>query len=395
MFEFFKSLNAKFFIFLLSGRKGFIPILSIYFLMLDNTTVNQIGIFMAIGYLASLILEIPSGYFSDRFGYRKTLILSKIFQFISTFLYLSGWFIDSPYNFYIFIFWMLFQAFWSSFNSWTISAFYHEILEKRWQEKLFAEKLWKLNGKVSLFSAFIMVLFPFSMWIHAIMPFLLTLLLDLIWLIAILFLPKVKTEYNIWKIKWIKELFFEAKKHNLLHISVFLWLIGWFFLWDTAFRWPYLIDLGFPLIWIGLVLGFSRIVRFVIWHYIHHLENYITMKQHFFFDMILFSFWYILIAYFNNPYVVWLIISIILWYKWGRISLIQSYLLKDYIKDKRYKATMLSIESQLTNIIWMFTSLMFGYIISTSYELWYFSLGISLFICLSISYYFIFTNKTS
>jgi fucose permease len=30
--------------------------------------------------LAGFLMEIPSGYFADRFGHKKTLILSKVFM---------------------------------------------------------------------------------------------------------------------------------------------------------------------------------------------------------------------------------------------------------------------------------------------------------------------------
>ena len=45
MFQKLNSIQGKFFIYLLSNRRNFIPLLSIYFLTLDNTTANQIGIF--------------------------------------------------------------------------------------------------------------------------------------------------------------------------------------------------------------------------------------------------------------------------------------------------------------------------------------------------------------
>lgn len=42
--QFFTQEN-KFFLYLLSQRRNFIPILSIYYLTLPDTTANQIGIF--------------------------------------------------------------------------------------------------------------------------------------------------------------------------------------------------------------------------------------------------------------------------------------------------------------------------------------------------------------
>ncbi len=66
MLQKFFTLENKFIFYLLSQRRNFIPILSIYYLTLPDTTANQIGVFTALGYLFSFILEIPSGYISDR-----------------------------------------------------------------------------------------------------------------------------------------------------------------------------------------------------------------------------------------------------------------------------------------------------------------------------------------
>ena len=73
----------KYFIFQLSQRRNFIPILSIFFLTLPNTTAQQIGIYTGIGYLASFIFEIPSGYFADKFGHKRTLIIAKLLMIFS------------------------------------------------------------------------------------------------------------------------------------------------------------------------------------------------------------------------------------------------------------------------------------------------------------------------
>lgn len=89
-----KSNLWKYFLFELSQRRHFIPILSIFFLTLPNTTANQIGIYSGIGFIVSFFLEIPSGYVADMFGHKKTLVLSKILMIISmtAFVFASGFY---------------------------------------------------------------------------------------------------------------------------------------------------------------------------------------------------------------------------------------------------------------------------------------------------------------
>ena len=49
--------------------------------------VHMLGWFMTAGAAASFLFEIPSGYLSDLFGHKKTLVLSKILMLLGTLLY--------------------------------------------------------------------------------------------------------------------------------------------------------------------------------------------------------------------------------------------------------------------------------------------------------------------
>lgn len=81
--EKFEQVNGRFFIYLLSERRLFISLLSVYFLTLPNTTAVQIGIFSGLGSLASFLLEIPSSYMADTLGHKRALLWGKYFQFVS------------------------------------------------------------------------------------------------------------------------------------------------------------------------------------------------------------------------------------------------------------------------------------------------------------------------
>jgi len=75
-----------------------------------------------LGSLASFLFEIPSGYFSDRFGHKKTLILSKVFMFLSTLCFLIG------HDVVYFAIGSIFLSLGFAFTSGTMSAFVHENL---------------------------------------------------------------------------------------------------------------------------------------------------------------------------------------------------------------------------------------------------------------------------
>lgn len=387
------SLQTRFGIYLFSQRRNFIPILSIYFLTLDNTNASQIGIFMWLGFLASFLLEIPSAYFADSFWHKRTLVLSKILQVISLVLFLSASLIDAPYNYYIFILWSITQAFWFSFFSGTTSAYFHEIFQSQGKWKDFWKIMSKLRWKVSLICAFVIVLLPLLTTVDIRLPLVVNLIVDIIWLFVLFTLPHVENNYEVEKSKNILEIIQEAKVTKALHVSVFVWLIIGFLMGENAYRSVYLESLWYPIVLIWMVMWLSRIVWFIVWHYAYLIEKYFTMRQLFLFEVFIFPFFLLLIAFFNNPYLVWILLSIIIWYQHGRKAIIQWFILNEYLPDPKYKATVLSIESWVNSVVSMIVSFIAWFIMLYSYKLGYVSLGITLFIVLSINFYYIFKKE--
>ena len=134
--DFQKKLESniwKSFFYILSQRRHFIPILSIYFLTLPNATANQIGLYAMAGAIVAFLFEIPSGYLGDRIGHKKTLILSKIFMIFAMISFIFG---DS---FWFFALGSACIALGFSFQSGTFSAFLHDTLEGLGRENEFSK----------------------------------------------------------------------------------------------------------------------------------------------------------------------------------------------------------------------------------------------------------------
>ncbi len=384
-----KTLYIKLFLYLISQRRNFIPILSIYFLSLPNTLANQIGLYNGIWFIASFLLEIPSGYFADHFGHKKTLILSKLFQIFSVIFYILWSFVDRNYIFLLFTLWSIFQAIWFSLFSWTTTAFISEILkETKWKIK-FSKFIWKLRWNVSLASIPIIIFLPFLTKLDIIMPFIGALIIDIIWFLWLLLLPKISNNIKIKEKKTLVVLFKNAKSSKVLWLSISIWVIIWFFIGSGSFRWVYLESLGFPIAFIWFIMWGSRFVRFIVWQYIHKIEKILTIKQYFFIEMIFYPIAFFSFAYFSNPYLVWFLFSLVIWYQHWRKGVMESFILKN-IKDKNYKATMLSIEAQINSLAWIIVSFFIGFIMQYSYKLWHSILWIVLFIILAINYYYTF-----
>lgn len=374
----------KFFVYQLSQRRNFIPILSIYFLTLPSTNAQQIGMYTWIWFLASFLLQIPTWFFSDHFWHKSSLIISKILMVLSTITFIYGG------NFYYFIIWSVLMSISTAFDSWAKSAFLHETLAKLDnKEHLFSKIKWKIDANISFISIFFIVGLPFLTKIDMLLPFKIGLVIDIIWLfVAFLF---CSTNNSIEKHE--KKSFFtlvkESKSIWFFPIAIFTSAITGFLFADSAFRSVYLESLWYPIILIGAVMGFSRFVRFIVWHFSYILKEKFTLKQQLFFEIVVFTTYYILVSFISNPYMVWIIFSIVIWYMWWRGSVIEDYVLTHYTKDKKYKATILSIKSQISAIFQFTLSFFIWFIMNISYELWFMVLGFILFVVLVTSYNFI------
>ncbi|MCP4524235.1 MAG: MFS transporter [Candidatus Gracilibacteria bacterium] len=395
MTEQYPSYQRNFFFYLLSQRRNFIPILSIYFLTLGDTNAAQIGIFMGIGHLASLLLEVPSAFFADRFGHKKTLILSKTLQILSVTMFLGAYFISAPGNFYVFIIAAILQSVGFSFFSGTTAAYYHELLEQEGNGKDFGKRMSQLRGKVSLLSAAIIITLPFLVQFHITFPLVVNLLFDIGGLFVLFLLPNVSNNHHVGSNK--KSIFVilsEVKKSGVLYISIFMGVIVGFLIGENPFRAIYLESLGFPIILIGTVMGFSRVVWFLVGHYAHYLEHYLSLRRLLFLELLLFPIVFLAVAHLTNPYLIGFIFIIIIGYQHGRKAILQGFILNDFGIDKRYKATTLSIESFVNSFSGMMVTFGIGFIMSYSYRLGYTILGILLFFLLSFIFYLIYKKRS-
>ena len=85
-----KSNIQKYFLIILTNRRNYIPILALYFLSLPNTTVQQIGLYIGIGWIVGFLFEIPSGYVSDKIGHKTALIIAKFSMLASSLFFVFG-----------------------------------------------------------------------------------------------------------------------------------------------------------------------------------------------------------------------------------------------------------------------------------------------------------------
>jgi MFS family permease len=381
----FKGNIWKYFIFSFTQRRNFLPILAVYFLTLPNTEVQQIGIYTSIGYLASFLFEIPSGYFADLFGHKKTLILSKLFMLFSsvTFLLATG--------FNHFVLATIFLSLGWAFSSGAGSAFMHETLTKLKRSTDYTKTMSKLSGNVSLFSIPFIIVLPFFTKINISLPIGIWVIIDLIGLAVIMSTAKTnnKIESRLSNVTSIKTLLQEVKGGNFFPVIIFDGAIFAFIGAMGIFRPIYLESLGFPIVLLGSVMAGARFFWFLIGHNIHKIEKFISIKQVFFIETFLFSLGLMLIALVSNIYILIAVFIILNGYSLGRKELTKGYLLNKCIGNNKYKATLLSVKGQLSALFNTVVIFAIGAVMADSYRLGYLFLAVSLFAILAVTYVFV------
>ena len=381
-----KELQAniwKFFIYVVTNRRNYIVILAIYFLSLPNTTAQQIGLYTGIGWLAGFLLEIPSGYISDIFGHKKTLVIAKISMLISTLLFVFG------NSFPFFVLGSIFLGFGFSFTSGTSGAFLHNTLVGLKREKEYGEVFGKIHAKASLVSAVLILLLPLLASISLVLPIKVFLIFDIIGLVIALslFSPKIKYSAEDEEGEKIWSQLKRFKGTGFYITSLFLGIIGGFVFSLSVYKEPFVELLGFPIILIGSIMALSRVIWFIIGHNLKQIKK-INIKKLLFFEMVFFSGSFIIISQLLNPYIIGLIFALLIGYFHARNSLLAEYYLDNFLINKRYKATMLSIKQQIGKLFQSGLALVIGFIMAISYSFGYLIFGIIMLICLVSIYPF-------
>lgn len=379
-----KSNIWKYFLFILTNRRSYIPILSIYFLTLPNTTAQQIGLFVGIGWFVGFLLEIPSGYFSDKFGHKKTLILAKFFMLASTLFFIFG--NSVPY----FILGSTFISLGFAFTSGTAGAFLHNTLIGLKKEKEYGEISGKISAKVSLVAAGMILLLPLLTKISLIMPIKIYLIFDVIGIFVAFSLHSPKMKYNAEDEEGEKILsqLKRFKGIGFYTTSLFLGILGGLFMANSPFRGPFVQSLGFPIIFIGSIMALSRVIWFIVGHNLKLLKK-IKLQTLLLYEVFFFSGLIIIISQLSNPYIIGLMIAISSGYYFGRYPIIQEYYLNNFLINKRYKATMLSIKQQILALFQSGAAFAIGFIMTISFRLGFLILGICMLVILLSIYPFL------
>lgn len=387
-----------YFLYHLTLRRSYFTLMSVYFLTLPHTTAQQIGIWGLASVVASFLLEIPSGYFSDRFGHKFTMLWSKIFMLLASILFvLAG-------GFWFFLLATIFWAMGMSSHSGSSTAYFHEFLDRDGKDNRFSELHGKVVAQASLVSAFLIVGFPFLVHLPEFSvgsfsisglkwPFLIHIGIDLVGLVATWFLPDISArERALCKTPLLKKSsqktpqnsdnfslknFWESlpRKELCIWVVIFSVVGSGFMKADGTYRYVYLEDLGLAVMFFGLVMGGSRVLWWMFSFVVYRLQK-LSLWSFLWTDVVFFAVYYNLVFIFQNPYVVAMIFAMAAGYNQARRPVMQQFLLDNFCCNKKYKATFLSIRGQIEKTFEGMAFLLLGATVFFGFRVAFFMAGI-------------------
>jgi MFS family permease len=333
-------------------------------------------------YLASMLMQIPAGMIADKWWQKNWLIISKFFLLISSLLFL---FAEAKWMFFIGAICMSLGN--DAFNAGIWKVFLKKSLELLGRGSEFRKVSSKISGDVALASIVFIVLLPLLTPIDYRLPILVGLILDMVWLLTVLSLVEVPVEREVTTRKNIFLLLREIRWRGFLSYSLFSGVISGFLFADNAYRSPYLVELGYPLMYIGLVMWWSRLVWWFVGRNIHHIEKRISFRTLVLLEIIIFPLYYIFAWYISNPWFLGVIFSLVVGWFWWRSEIYTDELM-NRIHDDNYRSTLLSLKPQITNIVQVIIAFGIAWVMGISYALGFQVLGIVMFILLSGIYFF-------
>ncbi len=373
----------KFAIASVANKRIFVAILGAYYLTIDGVTPQVIGMIALCGSLASFILAIPSGYVSDKIGHKQALIVSRVAMLLSSVCF----FFANDIDFLILA--TVIMSMGMAFNSGTGSAFMHETLKGLGRDKEYSAVMGKIGSIGFGVPIALTVLVPFLVSVSYKLPFLIMGIVDIVGLLAVLSLakpPVSQEDIEEMKASNFKMVIREAWQLKYFTIAIFSGLVSSLLLSVSGFRAPFQVELGIPVIWFGVFVGVGRGLASVMLAYGGRLEKRFNLISFYKFQYLLYVFLIVCLGLTKNVYLIVALFTITSAFHWGLSKIDEGYQIKVIGKSK-FKATILSIGSQIDSVLTAGLGFLLGWIIErTSYGSGFLYIGIIAGILLAVVY---------
>lgn len=333
------------------------PIITIFFRE-HGLFMYEIFLIQSAFAIGVILFEVPTWYFSDVMGRKKTLLIGSI---IST-LWLGLYCFST--GFWGFLFAELILGLGASFISGTDSAFLYETLVDEWKQDENKRAQWYLQT-ISSFSEWIA---SFLWWFLAVisisLPVYVMFFLNLFSIPLIFFLTEPRQQKNSnheWFFWWMKKILrYSLRDHHEVRWLIFF---SWAF-WASTLVMTWLMQSYFESIWLplkyfGVVWSLLIFSLIPFSYFAHKIEKSLGKKNSLILISILPILGYILLATSES---LWMIIFALLFYiaRW-----FWSVILPDYVNSlihSQIRATVLSLQALMFRLVFVMVGPIIGWL---------------------------------
>ncbi|MBU0460626.1 MAG: MFS transporter [Nanoarchaeota archaeon] len=345
--ENYKSNLWKYYVFEFFMGLWFILPISVIFLKEFNVSYGQIGILEFAVSMIVILLEIPTGVFSDFIGKRTTLFFGSLFWAFAMFT------IGFSSTFLFFLFGFILWGISDSLLSGTKSALVYDTLKRLNREKSYL----KIRG----ISRFVIAISTISASLLG--AYLYTADIRLPWfffgasaLVASVFILLSKEPYKNGNKFTIANQIEHTKKslHFVLSHKIVRWVIIYsaliilpFTIFNNIIKQPYILDIGFQIISLGWITALIYGISGIFSIFSEKIESYVGEKGSFLIITVVHGLGFMLLGFINIQPMLLIIIFIYL----SRIykdNVIEYYINKHTASERR--ATVLSMQNLAVNI---------------------------------------------
>ncbi|MDA3927880.1 MAG: MFS transporter [Prolixibacteraceae bacterium] len=363
----------------------------ILFFQENDLSMSQIFILKAVYSVGMLVFEIPSGYFGDVWGRKKTLIVGTILTTVGYFIYTGS-----------FDFWQFFVAelvlgIGQSFISGSDSAMLYDSLKSEHKEKEYLKYEGRVTSVGNFSEAIAGIIGGLLATISLRVPFLVQAAISAVAIPAAFTLvePKLFIEKRIASFKDIlKVVKYALVDHSKLrYFILFSALIGTATLTYAWLIQPFLIEAKLPLALFGIVWTVLNLTVGTSSIFAHKIESKFSQKQNTGFIFISISIGFIVTASYIS---LWFLPVIILFYM---VRGAATPILKDYINiliDSDVRATVLSLRNMFIRINFAVIGPLLGWTIDKySLKIGMYAAGFFFLISGAVLFFFTYYTKST
>jgi len=349
----------KFYLITALGIRFITPIRIIYLLSF-GLSFAQVGMMELAAALLIVLLEIPSGIFADLFGRKNSRLIAYVFSIIAFSLLSFG----STATIFI-IGWAL-SGIADAFESGAQNALIYDSLKDLNREKDYL----KIKSHFLLINTFAIIIGSIlGSYLYTLNTRLPWYLVTLTIVVSFLIFSTVKEPTRIKKIQKFSSHFNDFKNSLVLSLSnidvVKLIALGIIlavpmYVFTTLLNQPYLISRGFSITSLGFVFAVITGISGLVSSFTYKVEAKLKKRVSFLIIFISFTFLLFVMGIFKSPFVLFAVIFFTIMDNYKSI-LIDNYINQSIESSSR--ATVLSIQSFVNNIVISLVFLFVGYLV--------------------------------